>query len=161
MNKDRRCDLSCSQHNPQIQDDTDARVEVLLFLGIIFWCWLLILFFQKGGSSNSQQVPALYWNGTILQTVLKEDVAGSDKDEAPVVPAAVAPFLFLPIPVNFADAELLSTISGIGPELAAQIIATRNARGQFSSPQDLLAVPGIGPSRMNQFAPQFSFTTSQ
>jgi competence ComEA-like helix-hairpin-helix protein len=103
----------------------------------------------------------LYWNGTILQTGLKEDIAGSDNDKFPVVPAVVTPFLFLPIPVNFADAELLSTISGIGPELAAQIIATRNAKGQFSSPQDLLAVPGIGPSRMSQFAPQFSFTFSQ
>jgi len=160
MNKDRLCNISLSQHT-HIQYDTDARVEVLLFLGIIFWCWLLILFFQKGDSLYSQQVRALYWNGTVLQAGSKEHLAGRDKDEAPVVPAAVTPFLFLPIPVNFADAELLSTISGIGPGLAAQIIATRNAKGQFSSPQDLLTVPGIGPSRMNQFAPQFSFSVSQ
>ena len=160
MNKDRLCNISPSQHT-HIQYDTDARVEVLLFLGIIFWCWLLILFFQKGGSSYSQDVPTLYWNGTVLQTGLKEHLTKRDQDKVPVIPAAVTPFLFLPIPVNFADAELLSTISGIGPGLAAQIVATRNAKGQFSSPQDLLAVPGIGPSRLNRFAPQFSFSVSQ
>lgn len=85
----------------------------------------------------------------------------SGKGEGPkAVPAGITPFLFQPLPVNFADPELLATLSGIGPKLAARIVKTRNIRGLFAGPQDLLAVPGIGDSRMKQFAPHFSFNVT-
>lgn len=77
------------------------------------------------------------------------------------MPADLSPFFFQPIPVNFAGPELLATISGIGAKTAEQIVQTRETRGFFTRPQDLLAVPGIGPSRMHKFAPQFSFNVSQ
>jgi competence ComEA-like helix-hairpin-helix protein len=160
MNSGRPCNSSDAQQVLPIDHDVDARVEVLLFLGIIFWCWLLFASFHQGGASDSPNTLALYWDGATLQTGLNKNIPGRSDEKKQVVPAAVTPFLFLPIPVNSADVELLATISGIGPELAAQIIQTRNTKGHFATPQDLLAVPGIGPSRMNQFAPQFSFTVT-
>jgi competence ComEA-like helix-hairpin-helix protein len=135
----------------------DARVEILLFLGIAFWCWMLFLFFQDKRSWPQETSMALHWNGVALQ-MGTADIAQNEKSYA--APAAMNLFLFQPIPVNFADAELLTTISGIGPKMAAQIIKTRDSRGFFTRPQDLLAVPGIGPSRMQKFASHLSFDMS-
>lgn len=92
----------------------------------------------------------------------RECSAYSNRDEnSSSFPAPVTPFLFLPIPINFADAELLATISGIGPKLADKIVQTRETKGLFTKPHDLLAVPGIGPSRMKTFGSQFSFAIAQ
>ena len=138
--------------------ENDARVEIILFLGIVFWCGILVFFFQ-GRTARSQEEPMmLYWNGVALQ-MGRDDFAHNEKSGT--APAAVSPFLFQPLPVNFADVELLTTISGIGPKMAAQIVKTRDSRGFFAGPQDLLAVPGIGPSRMKTFASHFSFDQNQ
>ena len=118
-------------------------------------------FFQGSFAAQPEAVLSLDWDGRALRMVAAE-IPVSGKSETPqAVPAGVAPFLFLPLPVNFADPQLLATISGIGPELAARIVKTRNSKGLFTGPQDLLTVPGIGQSRMKQFAPQFSFSVSQ
>ena len=159
MSRDRGNSSSDSQAHP-VQND--ARVEILLFLGIVFWCWMLVLFFQGRLAKSPEHFLTLYWNGKALQT--KEIHVGAAGEQGAILktaPAAVTPFLFQPIPVNFADAELLATIPGIGPELSAQIVKTRDNKGFFTQPEDLLAVPGIGRSRMNQFASQFSFAVSQ
>jgi competence ComEA-like helix-hairpin-helix protein len=152
-----------SQQKPHIEND--ARVEILLFLGIVFWCWLLAFCYQGKFFPTRHEIPwELSWNGKGLHLVQGRDIELADSEGAKnstSIPAAVTPFLFLPIPVNFADAELLATISGIGPKMAAQIVKTRESKGLFTGPQDLLTVPGIGPSRMNTFAPQFSFSGLQ
>ena len=54
---------------------------------------------------------------------------------------------------------MLMSIKGIGPDLAESIILTRNRIGNFTKPEDLLKVKGIGRSRMLKFSPYFSFTT--
>ncbi len=46
--------------------------------------------------------------------------------------------------LNAATAEELTTIPGVGPELAERIIAARDARGGFSAIEDLLEVRGVG-----------------
>jgi competence ComEA-like helix-hairpin-helix protein len=143
---------------PHIHDD--ARVEILLFLGIVFWCWMLIVFYQGKFSENNARSLALYWNGESLKTSFCTSAVLSEDEKAQKIPAAVAPLLFQPIPINFASQELLSTISGIGPELSKQIVKTRDNKGFFTQPEDLLSVPGISNSRMSKFAPQFSFAVS-
>lgn len=158
MSSDRQSSRPGPQQTPHIEND--ARVEILLFLGIVFWCWMLILLMQGRFAVSPERSLTLSWNGKALQMVTKPVVLGPG-EQSPMVPAAVTPFLFQPIPVNFADQELLATISGIGPKLAAQIVKTRDIKGFFAKPEDLLAVPGVGRSRMNQFAPQFSFAVSQ
>lgn len=52
--------------------------------------------------------------------------------------------------INTAAAEALETLPGIGPSLAARIIAHREQNGNFTSLADLEAVSGIGPSLIGQ-----------
>lgn len=54
--------------------------------------------------------------------------------------------------VNTAGAEELQTLSGIGPALAARIVAYRAANGPFHSVADLEKVPGIGPATATRLA---------
>jgi comEA protein len=49
-----------------------------------------------------------------------------------------------PVDINQADATQLTTLKGIGPKKAAQIIAYRTAHGAFKTVADLGAVKGIG-----------------
>jgi competence ComEA-like helix-hairpin-helix protein len=48
--------------------------------------------------------------------------------------------------LNHASARELESLSGIGPALAARIVADREARGAFQSVEELVRVPGIGPA---------------
>lgn len=73
----------------------------------------------------------------------------------------LAPFFFLPIPINRADARLLETVDGIGPHLASEIVRVRQDGIAFRSGEDLLQVPGIGPKRVRQLEPQFSFAEAR
>jgi hypothetical protein len=49
---------------------------------------------------------------------------------------------------NRANALELERLPGIGPALAGRIVADRDRRGPFPSPEALLRVPGIGPIRV-------------
>ncbi|MCK5545076.1 MAG: helix-hairpin-helix domain-containing protein [Desulfobulbaceae bacterium] len=60
------------------------------------------------------------------------------------IPPKAAPLFFMPIPINEADAELLTIIPGIGPSLAARIIDFREQRGRIENLDQLLKVHGIG-----------------
>jgi competence protein ComEA len=51
-----------------------------------------------------------------------------------------------PLDLNTASAEDLDGLPGIGPVLADRIVAWRDEHGRFSSVDELLVVPGIGPS---------------
>lgn len=156
MSKVREDNSPKTQQIPDVEND--ARVETLLFLGIIFWCWMLYSYFQGGSIWRPENPLALYGDGDMLRTRTGQFSVSRQGEDPKITSAAVAPFLFQPLPVNYADAELLATLSGIGPELAAQIVKTRDSKGLFTGPQDLLAVPGIGPGRMKQFAPHLSFS---
>lgn len=74
---------------------------------------------------------------------------------APVdIPAVVIPIEFrLPgkINVNTAPAEELQNLPGIGPALAARIVAFREANGPFARVDDLVRVSGIGPKTLDGF----------
>ena len=54
--------------------------------------------------------------------------------------------------LNTASAYLLSYVSGIGPALAANIIAWRDASGGFTSREELRKVPKLGPKAFEQCA---------
>jgi len=66
--------------------------------------------------------------------------------------AAPGPAALAKVNLNRADAATLQTLPGIGPVLAARIIAHRGAHGSFRQTADLLDVPGIGPKRFAQLS---------
>ena len=50
--------------------------------------------------------------------------------------------------LNSATSVQLDTLPGVGPSTAKAIISYRNRKGPFSKVEDLLNVPGIGPSKL-------------
>ena len=66
------------------------------------------------------------------------------------LPPAVANVFFLPISINTAGKEILSTLPGIGPVLAEKIIRRRENRGLFRSKEELLNISGIGPKKFHR-----------
>ena len=75
-----------------------------------------------------------------------EDDVASDSLLTP--PAFTGPTLNL----NTATAEELDTLPGIGPALAARIVAHREEHGLFGSVGDVIDVRGIGPKVLEGFA---------
>jgi competence protein ComEA len=55
--------------------------------------------------------------------------------------------------LNAAGEAELDRLPGIGPVLAARIVAHRRTHGPFRRPDDLLAVPGIGPRLYERLEP--------
>jgi competence protein ComEA len=70
----------------------------------------------------------------------------------PMAPARLK-VLSVPIPLNTATAEALDILPGIGPKTARAIVEFREQNGKFSSPDDLLQVPGIGPRKLAALLP--------
>jgi competence protein ComEA len=52
------------------------------------------------------------------------------------------------VPFDRLTADDLAVLPGIGPALAQEIIAARNARGGFCSWDEVDAVPGVGAARL-------------
>lgn len=75
---------------------------------------------------------------------------------APGAPASGAAAGGAPGPVSLSSATQadLEALDGVGPALAARIIAWRDANGGFSSVDQLDDVPGIGPARMEALRPR-------
>ncbi len=66
-----------------------------------------------------------------------------------MVPGAVAVTGFARVSLNSAPLEALQTLPGVGPAIAARIVAHR----PFARVDDLLRVPGIGPSTLERLRP--------
>jgi len=56
------------------------------------------------------------------------------------------------VDLNTASKELLGYVSGLGPQLAANIVAHRSSKGAFGSRAALLDVPRLGPKAYEQAA---------
>jgi comEA protein len=55
-----------------------------------------------------------------------------------------------PVNLNTATSEQLQQVPGIGPSTADKILQMRKSYGAFKSVDDLLAVRGIGPKRLEK-----------
>ena len=78
----------------------------------------------------------------VLVPVRVATVAGAGAAAAGGAPVAG------PVSLSSATAEQLDALDGIGPTLAARIVAWRTQHGGFSSVEQLLDVPGIGATRL-------------
>lgn len=58
------------------------------------------------------------------------------------------------VSLNTATVEQLDTLDGVGPGLAAKIIAARTQKGGFGTVDDLADVPGIGEKRLESLRSQ-------
>lgn len=67
----------------------------------------------------------------------------------PSVGGATGPDAQGRVNINTADAAALETLAGVGPALAARIIAWREQNGPFRSVDELTAVSGIGPKTLD------------
>ena len=56
------------------------------------------------------------------------------------------------VEINTASQQLLSYVSGLGPQLARNIIGFRNEHGAFKSRKQLMKVPRLGPKAFEQAA---------
>lgn len=61
------------------------------------------------------------------------------------------------IDINTAGAGLLMELPGVGEATAQSIIEHRAQHGPFSCGEDLLAVKGIGPAKLEQLLPYIGF----
>ena len=64
------------------------------------------------------------------------------------------------VDLNQAGLAELDALPGIGPVLAGRILQHRNAHGPFREPEDLLAVPGIGPRLFERLRPRIRIGSS-
>jgi competence protein ComEA len=64
------------------------------------------------------------------------------------------------IDLDTANETAIATIPGIGPSLAARIVADRSRRGAFGSLQNLQRVKGVGPGLSSKIALQVTFSGS-
>jgi competence protein ComEA len=60
------------------------------------------------------------------------------------------------VDLNTADAATLARLPQVGPSLAERIVAYREQHGQFLTREELMRVPGIGPSTFAQLAEHVS-----
>jgi len=56
------------------------------------------------------------------------------------------------VDANTASAQLLSYVSGLGPQLAASVVAWRDENGAYDNRRQLLKVPRLGPKAFEQAA---------
>ncbi len=71
------------------------------------------------------------------------------------------PFFFRQIPANSASSQLLQTLPGIGPGLAAKIVQWREEHGSLKSADELARIPGIGKKRAASLAAYLDFGAGQ
>ena len=67
--------------------------------------------------------------------------------------------LGIPINLNTATSDDLSSLPGIGPHIADEVILFRKTRGTFSKIEDLKAVHGIGEKRFKKIEKYLTVTT--
>ena len=105
-------------------------------------------------------VLALFACYTIVKTVsgYRRDVYPSFTNDGtlPLVWSEVFPHG--PIDPNTASIKELMQIPGIGQKTAEAIVAEREQNGPFLFPEDLMAVKGIGPKKLESFLPYFNFS---
>lgn len=101
---------------------------------------------EAGGPTRRADLAALNLAATVEdgQQVLVPERA---RPGAPAA-AGTTPAPDAPVRLSTATPDQLEALDGIGPTLASRIVEWRDAHGGLRSVDDLLDVPGIGPTRL-------------
>lgn len=119
-----------------------------------------------GALEGLRRVPGI---GPAMLSALERSVSFSGTARPPAAPAgplaAAAPGLRPspmpgpgacpegPVSLNGATARELECLKGVGPALAARIVADRTLRGPFAAVDDLDRVPGVGRGLLDRLRP--------
>jgi len=90
--------------------------------------------------------PHLKLPAGLAAPVAAGDAPRKTNDDQPLTSAT-------PLRLNTATAEELERLPGIGPSLAARIIAWRDSAGVFRNVEDIAKVRGIGPATLARLKP--------
>jgi competence protein ComEA len=93
---------------------------------------------KKGQTDAPVQTTEPSYAGGAQDSVYTTKPAASHKSEASAGPVSL----------NTASAAQLDSLPGVGPATAAKILEYRHEHGGFSSIEELLAVKGIGPKKL-------------
>lgn len=107
----------------------------------------------SGTNSNDINLAAKLEDGQQLKIGDVASVAGSAPQQGgspftvvPTQPGGGNPNLGDLVNINTATADELESLPGVGPTMAQNIINYRNQHGPFAQIEDIMNVPGIGPS---------------
>jgi competence protein ComEA len=115
--------------------------------------WPEILTFT-GNKPRSQRLPNILPRPASGLTVEFQDRSAADQIKIRNMPYPTAALFFLPLDINQARPEDFQTLPGIGPKIAARIVAFRQEHSFFQRIEDLTKVKGIGPKKFARVAPQ-------
>jgi competence protein ComEA len=95
------------------------------------------------------EVPPQYW------AAAQPDAGAGSKEPSADRSAGTSSSKKVPhaVSLNSATSTELQSLPGIGPATAAKILEYRSTHGPFRSVDEVLAVPGIGPKRMETLRP--------
>ena len=106
-----------------------------------------------GPRSIQRMAPYLRTGGAVPAPALA-DVGEASPANLPPMPLAEPTPAGALVDLNSAPPDVLDTLDGIGPALAARIVAFREANGPFGRVEDVVQVRGIGPKTLERFAHQ-------
>ena len=135
----------------------DRRDLLALALGMLILSCNFLFDKERGrdfGRSEARPQTLLVDQGRLRLTI---PVSTSQTEPPPAVPARFTPFFFQPVPINSAEADLLTILPGVGEKTAQKIISFRQQTGPFRSGADLEKIPGIGIKRRLQLEKFLSF----
>lgn len=113
---------------------------ILIILTALFAAFTLGFFLGENHASEgiTLSIPVS------MQTVPTETTAVKTEE------TLLSPVIVFPIDITRAGKEEFMALPGIGETLAERIIAYRNTHGNFSRPEDLLNVEGMGKKRFEE-----------
>lgn len=99
-----------------------------------------------------QHGQGIYANGGPEARFSAAEVVSEEGGAESLVEPRLAVFTARPLDLNRIDFDTLRVLQGVGPKMAAAIIAYRQNHGPFRRLEDLLEVKGVGPVKFKELS---------